>query len=109
MLVGIDQAYAFDVKIVASQISSIIPRGHSQGRKSSNGLVSLGYCWEQSKSLGAISAPQVNTHEAMPAYSTPDSNGLPAVRKHARAPEMGLLSGRWQGALLNPKTQDDAN
>lgn len=109
MLVGVDQVYAFDVEIAASQISSIVPRGHSQGRKSSNGPVSLGYCWEQPKSLGRISAVKVNTHEAVPAYTMPGSDGLPTVRKHTGAPELGLLSGQWQGALLNPKTQEDAN
>lgn len=102
-LVGVDQVYAFDVEIAASQISSIIPRGHSQGRKSSSGLVSLGYCWEQPKSLGRISAPKVNTHEAMPAYSMQGSNGLPAVRRHVGAPELGLMSGQWQRALSSPK------
>lgn len=88
MLVGVDRVYAFDVKITASQICSVIPRG----RKSSNGPLSLGYCWEQPKSLRRVSAPKANTHEAMPAYTMPGSDGLPAVRKHAGAPELGLLS-----------------
>lgn len=103
-LEGVDQVYAFDVKIAVRQISSGIARGHSQGRKSSNGPVSLGYCWEQPKSPGRFSAPKVNTHKAVPAYSMPGSDELPAVRKHTGGPELALLSGQWQGALLNPKT-----
>lgn len=104
LLVGVDQVYAFDMKIAARQIFSVIPRGHSQGRKSSNRSVSLGYCWEQPKSLGEFSTPRVNTHEAMPAYIMPGSDGLLAVRKQAGAPELALLSGWWLGGLLNPKT-----